>query len=93
MVLWDPDACTGRDHFNSEANKLIDYVRSTPRKSGVAEIRLPGDRSLQLASEREANGIPLDARVWQTLADLAGRLRVPVPPCPAINTESPGSRR
>ncbi len=79
LVLWDPAAAAGREHFNREANKLIDYVRATKRKAGVAEIRLPGDRSHRTTAQRAADGIPLDAGVWKSLTDLAAKLQVPVP--------------
>jgi uncharacterized oxidoreductase len=79
MVLWDPARFAGTSHFLGEADKLIDYVRSTPRQPGVDHITLPGDRSAAVRRERLANGIPIDAGTWKMLCDSAKVLDVPVP--------------
>lgn len=78
MVLWDPARFAGAAHFLGEADKLIDYVRSTPRKPGVDEITLPGDRGAATRRERLANGIPLDAGTWSMLCEAAKELDVAV---------------
>jgi len=79
IVVWDPERFAGRDHFLAEADELIDYVRNTPRKPDVDAIRLPGDRGSALRRQRLAEGIPLDAGIWQRLVDVAGTLGVVVP--------------
>ena len=79
MVLWDPARFAGTSHLLGEADKLIGYVRSTPRKPGVDQITLPGDRSAATRRERLANGIPLDAGTWTMLCDAAKELGVPIP--------------
>ena len=79
MVLWDAARFAGTSHFLGEADKLIDYVRSTPRKPGVDQITLPGDRSAAIRRERLANGIPLDAGTWTMLCDAAKALGVEIP--------------
>ena len=76
LVLWDSSRFAGASHFLGEADKLIDYVRSTPRKPGVDHITLPGDRSAATRRERIANGIPLDAGTWTMLCDAAKSLNV-----------------
>ncbi len=76
LVLWDSSGFAGTSHFLGEADKLIDYVRSTPRKPGVDRITLPGDRSAATRRERIANGIPLDAGTWMMLCDAAKSLNV-----------------
>lgn len=79
MVLWDPVRFAGTSHFLGEADKLIEYVRSTPRKAGVEQITLPGDRSAAVRRDRLAKGIPLDAGTWQMLSDAAKELGVALP--------------
>ena len=79
LLVWDPSRFAGRSHFQREADKLIDYVRDTPRKEGVEKIRLPGDRAAESLNERSETGIPLDAGTWQALNLLADKLSVPVP--------------
>jgi uncharacterized oxidoreductase len=79
LVIWDPARFAGSDHFAGEVAKLVEHVRSTPRKAGVERIRLPGDRSQELRAERLRDGIPLDAGTRGALAELAGSLNVTLP--------------
>lgn len=79
MVLWDPVQFAGMRHFLGEADKLIDFVRSTPRKPGVERITLPGDRSAELRRERLEQGIPLDQGTWTLLCNAARQWNVPLP--------------
>ncbi|MDA0834580.1 MAG: Ldh family oxidoreductase [Planctomycetota bacterium] len=79
MVVWDPQRWAGTEHFLGEIDKLIASVRETPRVSGVDVIRLPGDRSRSLRTEREQNGVPLDEGTWRELSRLAQRFQVAVP--------------
>ncbi len=79
LVLWDPSRFAGSPHFMLEADKLINYVRSTPLKPGFDGITLPGDRSSATRRDRLANGIPIDAGTWKTLCDAATSLVVVVP--------------
>ena len=79
LVVWDPARFAGQSHFAGEAAKLIAYLRNSPRKPGVKSIRLPGDRSSELARRRENEGIPLAAAARSSLAKQAEALSVPVP--------------
>lgn len=79
MVLWDAARFAGTPHFLGEADKLIEYVRSTPRKAGVEQITLPGDRSAAVRRDRLAKGIPLDAGTWEMLSSAAKELGVALP--------------
>ena len=79
MILWDPQLFAGTSHFLGQADKLIDFVRSTPLKPGVDRIVLPGDRSAATRRERLAHGVPLDQRTWSLLREAAQELGVPPP--------------
>lgn len=79
LVVWDPEQFFGAAPFAAEVDKLLDYVRATPRKPGVPSIRLPGDRSGALRKERLTKGIPLDDGTWDRLVRTAEELEVPVP--------------
>lgn len=79
MVLWDPARFAGQSHFQTEANKLIAYVRATKLKPGVDGITLPGDRSADIRRERLEQGIPLDAGTWAMLRDAAQQWNVLLP--------------
>ena len=79
MMLLDPARYGGRDHFRSEVEQLVDYIKSCPRVAGVPEILLPGDPERRLHAKRLTEGIPLDAENWKALARLAETLHVGVP--------------
>lgn len=79
LVVWDPSRCAGQPHFLSEAERLLEAVRSTPTKAGVERIQLPGDRSAEVRARRLQTGIPLEGDAWQTLAHMAEKLRVALP--------------
>ena len=74
MVLWNPQLFSGTQHFLAEADKLIDYVRSTPRQPNIDRITLPGDRSMATRIERLAHGIPLDHGTCLMLQEAAAKL-------------------
>jgi uncharacterized oxidoreductase len=79
LVVWDPARLAGTEHFLTQADRLIQSVRDTPRKAGVDRIQLPGDRSAAVRSARLASGIPLAEEVWEQLTRVAGKLGVAVP--------------
>jgi hydroxycarboxylate dehydrogenase B len=79
LVVWDPARFAGADHFTTQARKLIESVRETPRKAGVDRIQLPGDRSSATRVKRLSAGIPLAEEVWEQLTRVAGKLGVDVP--------------
>ncbi len=79
MMLLDPEAFGGADHFAAEVQQLVDYVRSCPRLNGVNRILLPGDPERAALAERQARGIAIDDENWGQLVRLAEKLSVPVP--------------
>ena len=81
MLLVDPAAVGGAEHFACEVAGLTEFVQSCPRTEGVAEILLPGDPERKTLAQRSSKGIPLDAGNWQELVRLAERLKVAVPAC------------
>ena len=79
MLVTDPDAMCGRDHFAAEIAQLVSFIRSCPRIEGVETIMLPGDPERQALAARTAHGIPLDDGNWQALVALAAKLGVTCP--------------
>jgi hydroxycarboxylate dehydrogenase B len=69
LIAFDPVRFNGLSHFVSQSQGLCDFVRSTKSVSGSDAIRLPHDRSRQLAAERRVTGIPLDRGTWDCLRD------------------------
>lgn len=79
VMLLDPAAFGGAEHFQSEVAQLAEYIRSCPRIDGCERIILPGDPERFVLAERSANGLYLDDENWGVLCRLAGELGVPVP--------------
>lgn len=82
LVVWDPSRCAGQPHFLAEAGRLLEAVRTTPTKSGVDCIQLPGDRSAETRKQRLQTGISLEGDAWETLAHMARKFGIALPePC------------
>lgn len=79
LLIWAPEQFSGRPHFLAEADKLLDFVRSTRRRRDVDQIRLPSDHSSETCRRRSGQGIPLDPSTWHALVELARELDVDVP--------------
>ena len=79
IMLLDPAAFGGAEHFQTEVAQLTEYIRDCPRIEGCERITLPGDPERFVMSERSAKGIFLDEENWAVLCRLASGLGVPVP--------------
>ena len=75
LVVFDPKHFAGSEHFEQQANELVDFTRNTPTRSGE-EIRLPGDRSLETRKSRLENGLPLDDGTLNALNEVAASLKI-----------------
>lgn len=77
LIVWDPEAFGGAEHFLGEAGKLVDWVRSARPRPGCDRIQLPGDRSRETRAERLSRGIPLSDEYLRPLRELAAEGQVP----------------
>ena len=62
--------------FKQKVDAVWDLMKSSPLLPGVDEIRLPGERSAQIYSERIENGIPIPPDLERGLRELASRVGV-----------------
>lgn len=76
MVVWNPDLFAGREHIEREARRLVEFVRATPVKPGVDQVRLPGDRGTATRAQRVRDGVPVPDDLAVKLGELAVRLGV-----------------
>jgi LDH2 family malate/lactate/ureidoglycolate dehydrogenase len=65
--------------FTATIDETVDAIKSLPPADGTAEILVPGERGRRTGAERAATGIPLGAKVWRELTEVATALDVPVP--------------
>jgi uncharacterized oxidoreductase len=79
FLALDPARLAGLDILTGQATALSDWIRATPRATGIERIQLPGDPERLTLERRSSLGIPLDDKHWARLIDLAGRLGVAVP--------------
>lgn len=56
--------------FSAEIERLIDYIKSAKRATGVDEILLPGERGWNVQHKRDREGIPIDDETWQQIQEL-----------------------
>jgi hydroxycarboxylate dehydrogenase B len=67
------------NEYKQEVQKLIDWVKSSPRLPGVDRIYYPGEIEIEKQREREANGIFIEESTWENLKAIAGELQVSQP--------------
>jgi L-2-hydroxycarboxylate dehydrogenase (NAD+) len=77
MMAVDIAAFADVDDFKQNVDAMWEVMKSSPTLPGVDEVRLPGERSENLYSERMANGVPLGPALRKALDELADRLGIP----------------
>jgi LDH2 family malate/lactate/ureidoglycolate dehydrogenase len=68
------------EEFCRDVDALATLMKTQPRRPGVDEILLPGERGRRTAETRARTGVPISARVWQQLGEAAASLKVSLPP-------------
>jgi LDH2 family malate/lactate/ureidoglycolate dehydrogenase len=67
FITFAPDLLLPADQFAEQVAELMEAVRATPRKSGVAEIRIPSQRAFRERERRRREGIVLQQKVVDAL--------------------------
>ena len=62
--------------FKANMDKFASEIKNSPKKPGVEEIFLPGEREAQTREIRLKEGIPLPERTWQNILKIADDLRI-----------------
>jgi ureidoglycolate dehydrogenase (NAD+) len=68
------------EEFCRDVDALATLLKSQDRRPGADEILLPGERGRHTAETRTRTGVPVSARIWQQLVDVAAGLKVGLPP-------------
>ncbi len=66
------------DEYKREVQRLIDWVKSSPKMPGVEKIYLPGEIEDDIRRKREVEGIHLEDNIWQEIMQLAQELNVAI---------------
>lgn len=67
------------DEFRRDVDALAAQLKGLPRAPGTDEILMPGERGQRTAASRTKDGVPLSAKLWQQLEDIAAKANVPLP--------------
>lgn len=80
--------------FSDDTDTLAAIVKALPRQAGVEEILLPGERGGRTEAERRKSGIPIPAKLWEELQEVAEALSIKMPAVgpSAAAAQSAGSR-
>jgi LDH2 family malate/lactate/ureidoglycolate dehydrogenase len=76
IVAIDPAAFGELDEFTKSVDTLIRDLRASARMPGVDRIRVPGERSHEIAAEQRVSGIAIAPALMQTLDRLAEELEI-----------------
>ena len=68
------DSFTPIEDFKKSVDAFINALEALPRIPGVDRITIPGPYEAEIVEERQANGIPLDPKVFDDLKLLAEEL-------------------
>jgi LDH2 family malate/lactate/ureidoglycolate dehydrogenase len=79
MIAIDPEAFLPRAEFEERLERLIEEVKSAPPIEPDQPVMLPGEAEQERARRRRRDGIPIDVRTLDGLADLAADLDVAFP--------------
>jgi len=79
VVTVDPERFISRDIFQAEVDRVMQYLKSTPRYPDVDEILIPGEIEINTRAERQRDGIPIGDGVWSRIREVAERLEVDLP--------------
>jgi L-2-hydroxycarboxylate dehydrogenase (NAD+) len=76
IVAIDPSAFGDIGEFKKAVDTVIRDLHASERIPGVDRIRVPGERSHELAAQQRASGIAIAAALMQTLDSLAEELEI-----------------
>ena len=79
VIAVDPAAFGSAEEFAAAVNDLRDAIHGLEPAEGTETVLLPGERGAIANRKRAVDGIPLAAGTAKRLAEVAGRLSVPVP--------------
>jgi LDH2 family malate/lactate/ureidoglycolate dehydrogenase len=70
FLVVDPEALLPGNPFAAQMSRLVKAIQATPRRPGVAEIRIPSQRAFRERERRRAEGILVDRAVIAALEAL-----------------------
>jgi len=79
FLVFRTDLFGPAEDLRARVSDFASTIAASPRRPGVDEILLPGQRGARVARARRRDGIPLSSATLVALSDLASDLGVHVP--------------
>jgi ureidoglycolate dehydrogenase (NAD+) len=76
VIVFNVDNFRPLADYQGDVALLRHVVKGLPRREGFDELLLPGERGGREADVRRRNGIPLPAKLWRELCDIAQALDI-----------------
>lgn len=73
LLAMRPDLMLPLEQYRADLSANLARVKATPRQAGVAEIRIPSERSFAQRAVNLRDGIEIDAEIHEALQALAAR--------------------
>ena len=70
IMAIQPDLMVPVGDFRRHMSEMLERIKATPRRSGVDEIRLPGERSAHERARARREGIEIDRKIYDALLAL-----------------------
>ncbi len=70
FIAIDPKLMLPGGEFAGQMDELVTNIKATPRRPGVAEIRIPSERAFREREQRKQEGILVDRKVVDSLRAL-----------------------
>lgn len=71
FIAFKPDLFLSLDDYRHEVSRRIEMIKATPRRMGVEEIRIPGERGYSTRARLMREGIEIDRKIYDALGRLA----------------------
>jgi LDH2 family malate/lactate/ureidoglycolate dehydrogenase len=71
FIAFKPDLFLPLAAYRHEVTRRIAAIKATPRQTGIAEIRIPGERGYRTRAQLLREGIVIDRKIHNALARLA----------------------
>ena len=79
LQVIDPEAFAGLDAFVEQSEHLAQACRANPPADPAHPVRMPGDSAASKRRKALAEGVPVEAAVWDKLAALASASGIGLP--------------
>lgn len=70
LLVIDPEAFGGRDHFRSEMERFVAHVKDTRLMDGFDGVRLPGENSYHRVQQARKDGLNVPDKTLEDLRDI-----------------------